>query len=156
MPTKIKPIEPAVAAKIRPVESAIKVYDSPDALRSGGEARPLEYPHLYQIQAGEWRISYAVEHNRLAILVLEVLTPEGTVRKDPDSEKMTRKMKIKLLDWPEGSPSRDLPPEELGKKLKIKLLDLVDEETAARPERRPGMKIKFSNSTRSGPAKRRI
>lgn len=96
--------------------------------RMGGESRPFEYPHLYQIQAGDWRISYAVERNRLAILVLEVLNADGAVAPDPVRESLTRKMKVKLLDWPEGSPSRDLPPEELGKKVKIKLLDMVDEE----------------------------
>ena len=93
----------------------------------GGEVRAYEYPHLYQIQAGDWRISYAVEQNRLAILVLEVLNSDGTTAPDPVHETLTRKMKVKLLDWPEGSPSRDLPPEDLGKKLRIKLLDMADE-----------------------------
>ncbi len=117
--------------KILNTETRVKVHDenqAMEAVRSGGEKRPFEYPHLYQIQAGDWRISYAVEHNRLAILVLEVLTPEGTVRKDPASQKLARKMKVKLLDWPEGEASHDIQPEELGKKLKIKLLDLVDDE----------------------------
>jgi hypothetical protein len=105
---------------------------------SGGD-KFVQYPHLYQIQAGDWRISYAVEQNHLAILVLEVLNPDGTVRKDPERDTLTRKMKVKLLDWPEGSPSRDLPPEELGKRVKIKLLDLADElqsEDAPQPRRR--------------------
>jgi hypothetical protein len=146
--------------KTRPTESQIKVYETPQAmqaLRAGGESRPFEYPHLYQIQAGDWRISYAVEHDRLAILVLEVLTRDGLVRKDPASEKLARKMKIKLLDWPEGSPSRDLPPEELGKKLKIKLLDLADEmgqEEAADAPRRS--KIKLSGAAAKKPRNRRI
>lgn len=132
--------------KIKPTQSAIRVYDSQQELvRSGGESRPFDYPHLYQIQAGDWRISYAVEHDRLAILVLEVLTAEGAVRKDPASENLTRKMKVKLLDWPEGSPSHDLPPEELGKKLKIKLLDLTDEVNAeVRAEQRPKGRIKLA------------
>jgi hypothetical protein len=105
----------------------VKLKEDLPVLRSGGENRPFEYPHLYRIQAGDWRISYAVEHNHLAILVLEVLTPEGAPQKDAVADTVQRKMKIKLLDWPEGSPSRDLPPEELGKKLKIKFLDLADE-----------------------------
>jgi hypothetical protein len=110
-------------------ESHVKLAASelPPAIRSGGENRPLEYPHLYQIQAGDWRISYAVEHNRLAILVLEVLNPDGTSSRDPIQEKLQKKMKIKLLDWPEGADSTQLPPEEISKKLKIKWLDMADE-----------------------------
>lgn len=140
-----------------PNDTKIRVYQSADALRSGGETRPLDYPHLYQIQAGEWRISYAVEHNRLAILVLEVLNPDGTVRTDPAREKITRKMKVKLLDWPEGSPSRDLPPEELGKKLKIKLLDLADDFKEGSAQSRPSKsRIKFSTSAVARPRGSRI
>lgn len=104
----------------------VHAVDAPERL--GGETRPYEYPHLYQIQAGDWRISYAVERNRLAILVLEVLNADGSAAPDPVRDTLTRKMKIKLLDWPEGSPSRDLPPEELGKKIKIKLLDMTEED----------------------------
>jgi hypothetical protein len=102
--------------------------------RGGGETRPYEYPHLYQIQAGDWRISYAVEKNRLAILVLEVLNSDGTVAEDPVHETLTRKMKVKLLDWPEGSPSRDVRPEDLGRKLKIRLLDLTDENSSTQSD----------------------
>ena len=61
-------------------------------IRSGGEKRPLDYPHLYQIQAGDWRISYAVEHNRLAILVLEVLQSDGASSKDPAQDNLTKKI----------------------------------------------------------------
>jgi len=115
-----------MSIKARDAESRIKVQEALPVTRSGGETRPYEYPHLYQIQAGDWRISYAVEQNHLAILVLEVLNPDGTVKKDPEHETLARKMKVKLLDWPEGSPSRDLPPEDLGKRVKIRLLDLAD------------------------------
>lgn len=112
-------------------ESHVKLASAqlPAGVRSGGETIPLEYPHLYQIQAGDWRISYAVENNRLAILVLEVLNPDGTSSKDPAREKLTKKMKIKLLDWPEGSGGAELPPEEIRKKLKIKWLDLAEDAT---------------------------
>ncbi|MFH1185555.1 MAG: hypothetical protein V1755_11030 [Chloroflexota bacterium] len=116
-----------MSIKLEETNARLKVYEASGSMRSGGEQRPLEYPHLYQIQAGDWRISYAVEHNHLAILVLEVLNADGTVKEDPAHDKLTRKMKVKLLDWPEGSPSRDLPPEDLGKKVKIKLLDLADD-----------------------------
>jgi hypothetical protein len=137
-----------MAVKLRETDSRIKVHEMPEALRSGGETRPYEYPHLYQIQAGDWRISYAVEQNHLAILVLEVLNADGTVRKDPARETLTRKMKVKLLDWPEGSPSRDLPPEDLGKRVQIKLLDMADEvrEEDGLDQRR-GRKIRLRDST---------
>ena len=123
--------------------------------RLGGETRPYEYPHLYQIQAGDWRISYAVEQNRLAILVLEVLNSDGTVVQDPIHETLTRKMKVKLLDWPEGSPSRDLRPEDLGRKVKIRLMDLAEEAApAGRADgARPG-RVKLSGSRRSRRASR--
>jgi mRNA-degrading endonuclease RelE of RelBE toxin-antitoxin system len=136
-----------MSLKAREAESRIKVQEALPIPRSGGETRPYEYPHLYQIQAGDWRISYAVEQNHLAILVLEVLNPDGTVRKDPARETMTRKMKVKLLDWPEGSPSRDLPPEDLGKKVKIRLLDLADElqgDNASQP--RAGGRIRLQGT----------
>ena len=143
--------------KLRESDARIRVHEAPPVPRSGGENRPYEYPHLYQIQAGDWRISYAVEQNHLAILVLEVLNPDGTVRKDPARETLTRKMKVKLLDWPEGSPSRDLPPEELGKKVKIKLLDLADElyDEGAAPARQ-GAKIRFPGAESASTPKRRV
>jgi mRNA-degrading endonuclease RelE of RelBE toxin-antitoxin system len=127
-----------MATRIKPVESHVKLQspapELPAGIRSGGEKRPLEYPHLYQIQAGDWRISYAVEHNRLAILVLEVVNADGEPVKDPARESLKKKMKVKLLDWPEGTGSTEIPPEVLSKKLKIKLLDLsedVGEESGA-------------------------
>ena len=118
-----------MATKIKPAETHVKLAapELPAGIRSGGENLPLDYPHLYQIQAGDWRISYAVEHNRLAILVLEVLNPAGESPKDGAHEKMKRNMKIKLLDWPEGSGSRPVPPEVVKNKMKIKWLDLAEE-----------------------------
>lgn len=116
--------------KMKTGESRVKIGEPklPVGVRSGGENIPLEFPHLYQIQAGDWRISYAVEHNRLAILVLEVLNADGEpIPKDAAREKLNRKMKVKLLDWPEGSGPAQVPPEEITKKLKIKWMDLGDE-----------------------------
>ncbi len=115
--------------KILSSESHVKLQtaDASAVIRSGGEKRPLEYPHLYQIQAGDWRISYAVENNRLAILVLEVLGADGETSKDPAKQSLAKQMKIKLLDWPEGTGNAQVPPEELTKKLKIKLLDMIEE-----------------------------
>ena len=134
-----------MAVRLTERESTVRVRDAQPVPRNGGESRPFDYPHLYQIQAGDWRISYAVERNHLAILVLEVLNPDGTVQKDPVRESLTRKMKVKLLDWPTGSQSRDLRPEELGKKIKIKLLDLMDE--AGRSELRPVRRGRAGDAT---------
>ena len=136
----------------RTVESHVKLAapELPPEIRSGGENTPLEYPHLYQIQAGDWRISYAVENNRLAILVLEVLNPDGTSSKDPAREKLAKKMKIKLLDWPEGSGNAQLPPEVISKKLKIKWLDMAEEANEARQGAAHGssrIKLKGTGST---------
>ncbi len=139
-----------MATRIKTSESHVKLADPelPAGVRSGGEKRPLEYPHLYQIQAGDWRISYAVEHNRLAILVLEVLKPDGEPSKDPAREKMTKKMKVKLLDWPEGSGSSQIPPEVLSKKLKIKLLDMAeDNENSEAESGRAKSRIKLGTSS---------
>jgi hypothetical protein len=115
--------------RIKTAESHVKLAapELPAGIRSGGENLPLDYPHLYQIQAGDWRISYAVEHNRLAILVLEVLNPAGESSKDAAQEDLTHKMKIKLLDWPEGEGNRQLPPEVVTNKMKIKWLDMAED-----------------------------
>jgi mRNA-degrading endonuclease RelE of RelBE toxin-antitoxin system len=119
--------------KTKSKESRIKLRETAPAARSGGESRPFDYPHLYKIQAGDWRISYAVEHNRLAILVLEVLTPEGAAKADPVHEQMTKKMKIKLLDLPEVIATEEIKPEDVGKKIKIKLLDIPKVPAEAEP-----------------------
>jgi hypothetical protein len=108
-------------------ESRVKLLAPQKVVRSGGEMRPLEYPHLYQIRAGDWRISYAVEHNRLAILVLEVVAPEGVSSKDAVHEKIAGNTRIRLLDWSEDAPGAQTPPDEVGRKLKIKLLDKAPE-----------------------------
>ncbi len=135
---------------LKPAESHVKLAapELPAGIRSGGENLPLDYPHLYQIQAGDWRISYAVEHNRLAILVLEVLNPDGTSSKDGAQEKLTRKMKIKLLDWPDGSERREVPPEVVTNKMKIKWLDLAEESDGGEPDDpQPRSRIKFLSTT---------
>lgn len=152
MPVKLASVQSADKDK------GIKLQEATmPALRSGGETVPFEYPHLYRIQAGDWRISYAVEHNHLAILVLEVLNADGTPRKDDAADKMEHTMKVKLLDWPEGSPSRDLPPEELGRKFKIKFLDLADELKPGKPQAtRTSGSIKLSATAGSAPGKHRI
>lgn len=144
MPTGIK------LAEVKNTESHVKLAapELPADIRTGGENLPLPYPHLYQIQAGDWRISYAVENNRLAILVLEVLNAVGESSKDAAREKMTRKMKIKLLDWPEGVGNRQVPPEVVSNKMKIKWLDLADDGEAGQPDNAaPKSRIKLKGST---------
>ncbi|MBI3739424.1 MAG: hypothetical protein HY258_10295 [Chloroflexi bacterium] len=132
-------------------ESRIQIHDDlPQDVRSGGESRPFEYPHLYRIQAGDWRISYAVEHNRLAILVLEVLHPEEPAKKDPTQEQITQTVKIKLLDLP-----AETAPAEIESKIRVKLLDTSDDtkskETMSRSARE-SQKIKLSSSASLGKA----
>ncbi|GEM_PF-5572758 len=127
-------------------ESRIQIHDDlPQDVRSGGESRPFEYPHLYRIKAGDWRISYAVEHNRLAILVLEVMNPDEPAKKDPTEEQITQTMKIKLLDLP-----TETAPAEIESKIRIKLLDPSDDtkskETTAHPSRE-GRKVKLTGSS---------
>ncbi len=126
-------------AEVKNPESHVKLAapELPADIRTGGENLPLPYPHLYQIQAGDWRISYAVENNRLAILVLEVLNALGESSKDAAHETMKRKMKIKLLDWPEGAGhggNGQVLPEVVSNKMKIKWLDLTDDGDAGQPD----------------------
>lgn len=110
-------------AKTTNKESRIQLHDDlPQDVRSGGEGRPFEYPRLYRIKAGDWRISYAVEHNRLAILVLEVLHSEEPAKKDPAQEQIAQTMKIKLLELP-----AETTPAEMENKIRVKLLDPSDD-----------------------------
>lgn len=130
----------------------------PADIRTGGENIPLDYPSLYQIQAGDWRISYAVENNRLAILVLEVLNPDGQSSKDAKRADLTRKMKVKLLDWPEGAGDAPVPPEDLGQKLKIKWLDMAQDSEVVQAEnahRKSRIKLKGSSESKAS-GKRKI
>lgn len=132
-------------AKTMSKESRIQIHDDvPQDVRSGGEGRPFEFPHLYRIKAGDWRISYAVEHNRLAILVLEVLNQEESAKMDPTQEQIAQTMKIKLLDLPAENT-----PAEIESKIRVKLLDTSDyvkgKETTAHISRE-SRKVKLSGS----------
>jgi len=58
------------------------------AVRSlGNEPRPVGvkkltgYDNLYRIRAGDWRIIYAIEEDRLIVLVLEI-SPRGGAYRD--------------------------------------------------------------------------
>src|SRR5512140_3927637 len=137
-----------MSVKTSTADSRVKLAtpELPPELRSGGENRPLDYPHLYQIQAGDWRISYAVEHNHLAILVLEVLNADGTSSKDVVDPNLKRKMKVKLLDWPEGSGTSTIPAEVVSKKMKIKWLDLAEDEESSGTTPAAGSRIKLKDA----------
>ena len=51
-----------------------------------GEPRPLAckklagYENLYRVRVGDWRVSYAVEDDRLIVLVIEVAPRGGAYR----------------------------------------------------------------------------
>ncbi len=150
-----------MSTRIRTAESRVKLAapELPADIRTGGENLPLPYPHLYQIQAGDWRISYAVENNRLAILVLEVLNPDGESSKDASREKLNRKMKVKLLDWPEGKGSADVPPEVVNNKMKIKWMDMAPEREEGDGENgrsKSRIKLMGKSDKKAAPARRTI
>lgn len=48
----------------------------PDDPRPPGCKKVAGYDNLYRLRVGDWRISYAVEEDRLVVLVLEV-APRG-------------------------------------------------------------------------------
>lgn len=130
--------------KVMNSESRIKVHDMPqESLRSGGESRPFDFPHLYRIRAGDWRISYAVEHNRLAVLVLEVLHPGKDMEHDPAREDVAGRMKVKLLGLPEGE-NQQAAFEAAGHRPKIKFLDAPSTEAASEGVAR---RVRFKPST---------
>jgi len=133
-----------MSLKAREAESRIKVQEALPIPRSGGRQDPTSIRTCIKSQAGDWRISYAVEQNHLAILVLEVLNPDER-QKDPARETMTRKMKVKLLDC-EGSPSRTCL-QRPRKKVKIRLLDLADEvQGEDAPQPRAGARIRLQGT----------
>lgn len=127
--------------------SRIKVHELPVAPASGGDSKSLEYPQLYRLRLGDWQVSYAVEHNKLVILVLEGLESEH-----PAQEKTEKKPRVKVKNLLENATP--VPPQankaariklrnlldevkpepieggEVLKKVKIKLLDLLKEEAA--------------------------
>lgn len=63
-----------------PKELATRITRAIDHLamdpRPMGCKKLTGYDNLYRIRVGEWRVSYAVEDDRLVILILE-LTPRG-------------------------------------------------------------------------------
>ncbi len=145
-----------MVTKVMNTDNRIKLREElPQAMRSGNVNRFSEYPHLYQIHAGDWRISYAVENNRLAVLMLEPLPRENQSPKDVAHEKLAKRMKIKLLDLPEQG--KDMPPDEVGKRLKIKLLDMTDEteEEDVSEADEEKLKIKLANSNADAAASQR-
>ena len=49
-----------------------------------GSKKLVGYDNLYRIRVGDWRISYAVEQDRLIILILEIAPRGGAYRKLSD------------------------------------------------------------------------
>lgn len=136
--------------KTKSSSSRVKVHELPVEPAAGDEGKSLEYPHLYRLRLGDWQVSYAVEHNKLVILVLEGLESEH-----PAQEKTDKRPRVKVKNLLENATPvppqankaariklrnllEDVKPEpieggEVIKKVKIKLLDLLKEE-AAEPE----------------------
>lgn len=108
-------------------EPRVQLREGPLARLLGGEVQPYDYPHLHQIRAGDWRISYAVERNRLAILVLEVLSADGQSDQARAHNLPVYSAKVRLLDGPNASPGRDLAPSGLRARDTIRFLDVSDE-----------------------------
>jgi mRNA interferase RelE/StbE len=48
--------------------------------RPAGVLKLTGYDHLYRIRVGDWRVIYAIEDDRLIILVLEISTRGGAYR----------------------------------------------------------------------------
>ena len=48
--------------------------------RPPGCKKPAGYENLYRVWVGDWRISYAVEDDRLIVLVIEVAPRGGAYR----------------------------------------------------------------------------
>jgi mRNA-degrading endonuclease RelE of RelBE toxin-antitoxin system len=108
--------------------SRIKVHEMPESTIKGGTEVPMAFPHLYRIHAGDWRISYAVEHNRLAILVLEVLSPDESEREDTARQEMNKILKVRLLNSTNDAPDELAGTGLAGKKSRIKVLDVSPED----------------------------
>jgi mRNA interferase RelE/StbE len=58
--------------------SAIRVLAQ--APRPVGCKKLVGYDNLYRVRVGEWRISYAIEDDRLIVLILEVAPRGGAYR----------------------------------------------------------------------------
>lgn len=48
--------------------------------RPPGCRKLVGYDHLYRVRVGDWRISYAVEDDRLIVLIIEVAPRGGAYR----------------------------------------------------------------------------
>ena len=49
-----------------------------------GSKKLVGYDNLYRMRVGDWRISYAVEQDRLIVLILEISPRGGAYRKLPN------------------------------------------------------------------------
>lgn len=70
-----------VLAKL-PRNTRLRIEDAIDGLaedpRPHGYSKMKGYDDLYRIRVGEWRIIYAIEEDRLIVLVIEI-GPRGSV-----------------------------------------------------------------------------
>jgi hypothetical protein len=99
----------------------------PQSTIKGGTDAPLEFPHLYRIRAGDWRISYAVENNRLAILVLEVLSSDDGEASETAHREITKVLKIRSLTSVEEKARQLLETGDRAGKPRIKFLEVSPE-----------------------------
>jgi mRNA-degrading endonuclease RelE of RelBE toxin-antitoxin system len=111
----------------KPSRSKIKVHDMPQSTIKGGTDMPMEFPHLYRIRAGDWRISYAVENNRLAILVLEVLSSDDGEASETAHREMTKVLKIRSLTSAEQKARQLTESGDQAGKPRIKFLEVTPE-----------------------------
>jgi len=76
--------EPEKVLRKLPVDLVKRIWSRIRELES--DPRPTDgkkmvgYENLYRWRAGDWRISYAVEENRLIIVVLEIAPRGGAYR----------------------------------------------------------------------------
>jgi mRNA interferase RelE/StbE len=62
-----------------------KVIDdlSADPIPTGSK-KLVGYDNLYRVRVGDWRVSYAVEQDRLIVLIVEIAPRGGAYRTLPD------------------------------------------------------------------------
>ena len=113
-----------MSAPAKSSRSKIKVHDMPQSTIKGGTDMPMEFPHLYRIRAGDWRISYAVENNRLAILVLEVLSSDDNEASETAHREMTKVLKIRSLTSAEEKARQISEKGDQAGKPRIKILEV--------------------------------
>ncbi len=125
--------------------SRIKLHEPVPEPGAGGEGKPLDYPQMYRLRLGDWQVSYAVEHNKLVILVLEEVEHDPPVKEKagkrprvkiknllenatPVPPQTNKAARIKLRNLLEDVQPEPIEGGDVLKKVKIKLLDLLEED----------------------------